>query len=122
MNKLVKSIDKADLYQEFLKSLNGILGLTNREIELLVFMITMEIANSKIPEKDQNVICSENRKQIHTSMKMGLDNLCRYLNKFKEKGIISKNKYGEYHINKALIPIVIGDRVQTTIILKLNKQ
>ncbi|MGM9531573.1 hypothetical protein [Intestinibacter sp.] len=54
-------------------------------------------------------------------MKMGLDNLCRYLNRFKEKGIILKNKYNEYHINKALIPVIIGDRVQTTIILKLNK-
>lgn len=85
-------------------------------------MITMEIANSKIPQKDQNIICSENRKYIHSSMKMGLDNLCRYLNKFKEKGIILKNKYDEYHINKALIPNIIGDRVQTTIILKLNKQ
>jgi len=35
MNKLVKSVNKADLYAEFLKSLNGILDLTDRELELL---------------------------------------------------------------------------------------
>lgn len=35
MNKLVKSVNKTDLYAEFLKSLNGILDLTDRELELL---------------------------------------------------------------------------------------
>lgn len=35
MNKLVKVISKTDLYKEFLRSLNGILDLTDRELELL---------------------------------------------------------------------------------------
>ena len=38
MNKLVKSVDKADLYKEFLKSLNGVLQLTDRELEILKLM------------------------------------------------------------------------------------
>lgn len=32
MNKLVKTVKKADLYKTFLNSMNGILGLTNREL------------------------------------------------------------------------------------------
>lgn len=35
MNKLVKRVPRAKLYSEFLKSLNGILDLTERELELL---------------------------------------------------------------------------------------
>ena len=35
MNKLVKTVDKDKLTQEYLKTLNGILGLTDRELELL---------------------------------------------------------------------------------------
>lgn len=39
MNKLVKSVNKTDLTTEFLNSLNGILNLTRRELELLDTLI-----------------------------------------------------------------------------------
>ena len=43
MNKLVKSVSKADLNTEFLKSLNGILDLTDRELELLATFIAIDV-------------------------------------------------------------------------------
>ena len=47
MNKLVKSVSKADLNTEFLKSLNGILDLTDRELELLATFIAIDVNTPK---------------------------------------------------------------------------
>lgn len=123
MNKLVKSVDKANLYTEFLKSLNGILDLTDRELELLGTFIQIDINTPKLPNISKNVISTENRKYIRKTLGITPDNLSRYITKFKNQGILIKGKIeDEVMVNKALIPEIIGDRVQITIILKVNKE
>lgn len=122
MNKLVKSVSKADLNTEFLKSLNGILDLTDRELELLATFIAIDINAPKLPNISKNVISTENRKYIRKVLGITPDNLSRYITKFKNQGILIKGKIeDEVVVNKALIPEIIGDRVQITIILRVNK-
>lgn len=122
MNKLVKGVSKTDLYNEFLRSLNGILKLTDRELELLSTFIQIDINTPKLPNISKNVISTENRKYIRKALGITPDNLSRYITKFKNSGILVKGKIeDEVIVNKALIPEVIGDRVQITIILRLNK-
>ena len=122
MNKLVKGVSKTDLYNEFLRSLNGILKLTDRELELLSTFIQIDINTPKLPNISKNVISTENRKYIRKTLGITPDNLSRYITKFKNSGIFVKGKIeDEVVVNKALIPEVIGDRVQITIILRLNK-
>lgn len=122
MNKLVKGVSKTDLYNEFLRSLNGILKLTDRELELLSTFIQIDINTPKLPNISKNVISTENRKYIRKTLGITPDNLSRYITKFKNSGILGKGKIeDEVVVNKALIPEVIGDRVQITIILRLNK-
>lgn len=123
MNKLVKSVNKTDLYAEFLKSLNGILDLTDRELELLGTFIQIDINTPKLPNISKNVISTENRKYIRKTLGITPDNLSRYITKFKNQGILVRGKIeDEVMVNKALIPEIIGDRVQITIILKVNKE
>lgn len=122
MNKLVKGVSKTDLYNEFLKSLNGILDLTNRELQLLSTFIQLDINTPKLPNISKNVISTENRKYIRKTLGITPDNLSRYITKFKNQGILVKGRVeDEVMVNKALIPEVIGDRVQITIVLRLNK-
>lgn len=122
MNKLVKTIDKKDLYFEFLTSLNGILQLTNREMELLTTLINIDVNTPKLPDYTKNIISAENRKYIKSTLGITKDNLSRYIGRFKDKGIIIKGRADdEWLINPALIPEMIGDRVQISIILKINK-
>lgn len=122
MNKLVKTIDKKDLYFEFLTSLNGILQLTNREMELLTVLMSIDVNTPKLPDYTKNIISAENRKYIKTTLGITKDNLSRYIGRFKDKGIIVKGRADdEWLINPALIPEIIGDRVQISIILKINK-
>lgn len=122
MNKLVKGVSKTDLYNEFLKSLNGILDLTDRELQLLSTFIQLDINTPKLPNISKNVISTENRKYIRKTLGITPDNLSRYITKFKNQGILVKGRVeDEVIVNKALIPEVIGDRVQITIVLRLNK-
>ena len=122
MNKLVKSVSKTDLLMEFLKSLNGILDLTDRELELLAAFIELDVNTPKLPNINKNVISTENRKYIKRTLGITPDNLSRYIAKFKSLGILQKGRAeDEVFVNKALIPEIIGDRVQITVILKIKK-
>ena len=121
MNKLVKSIPYSNLYSEFLLSLNGILQLTNRELELLTMLLDLDINYKKVPNHGKNIINKNNRKLIRSTLCITPDNLSRYFGKFKERGILIKGSADdEIFINKALIPEIIKDRVQVTIILNIK--
>lgn len=122
MNKLVKSVSKSDLIMEFLKGLNGVLDLTTRELELLATFVELDINTPKLPNIHKNVVSTENRKYIKNTLGITPDNLSRYIARFKAQGILIKGKAeDEVYVNKALIPEIIGDRVQITIILRVNK-
>lgn len=122
MNKLVKSVSKSDLIMEFLKSLNGVLNLTARELELLATFVELDINTPKLPNIHKNVVSTENRKYIKNTLGITPDNLSRYIARFKAQGILLKGRAeDEVYVNKALIPEIIGDRVQITIILRVNK-
>lgn len=123
MNKLVKTVKKADLYREFLKSLDGVLQLTTREQDLMVLLIELDVNTPKLPGYSKNVISTENRRYLKTATGITSDNLSRYIGRLRDKGLIVKGKADdEWTVNPALIPEVIGDRVQLTIILRLAKE
>lgn len=123
MNKLVKTVKKTDLYREFLKSLDGVLQLTTREQDLMVLLIDIDINTPKLPGYSKNVISTENRRYLKAATVITSDNLSRYIGKLRDKGLIIKGKADdEWMVNPALIPEIIGDRVQLTIVLRLEKE
>lgn len=121
MNKLTKKVNKSQLVKEFVSSLNGILGLTNRELELLQFLINDELNSSNTSLVDIDVTSTENRKIINNVLGITADNLSRYIKKFRQKGILIRDKINNSDkVNPVLIPEVIKDRVQLTIILRID--
>ncbi len=121
MNKLVKTVSNEELIPEFLQALNGILRLTDRELELMATLIKMDMEYVKEPNTNKNVANRYNRKYIIENLGITKDNLSRYIKSFKEKGIlIAGPAEDELSVNKALIPVVIGDRLQLTIILRIK--
>ena len=116
MNKLVKSVSNGNLISEFLHTLNGILKLTDRELELMATLIYLDINYEKKPNSNKNVANTKNRRYI-----IDKDNLSRYIKSFKQKGILLVGPAeDELRVNPALIPIIINDRVQITVILRIN--
>ena len=122
MNKLVKSVSNSNLYYEFLQSLNGILKLTDRELELFAILLKFDVEYIKVPNKPKNIANTANRKWIIENLGITRDNLSRYLKKFRDEGFIVKGRTeGELYVARALIPVIISDRVQITIILKVDE-
>lgn len=122
MNKLVKSVSNSNLYYEFLQSLNGILKLTDRELELFAILLKFDVEYVKVPNKPKNIANTANRKWIIENLGITRDNLSRYLKKFRDEGFIVRGRTeGELYVARALIPVIISDRVQITIILKVDE-
>lgn len=123
MNKWVKAVPKSQLYIEFVKALNGILDLSDRQMEVLAYLIHIDVSTPKSTVRSKNVISTVNRKKMIADLKIGADNLSKYIKKFKQMGILIQGKVeDEVYVNKALIPEIVGDRVQMTIILKLKNE
>ena len=121
MNKLVKTVNKADLYKEFIDALNGILQLTDREKGLLLLLIDLEKNGPKSIKHGRNIINTDNRKHIRKVTGITNDNLTRYLNRLKSKGLLLLGKgQDEWYLNPAIVPEIIGNRIQITLILKAD--
>lgn len=122
MNKLVKTVNKGNLYYEYLNALNGILQLTNRELELLTKFVELDVNFTPTPGVSKNVANTDNRRMIKSTMGITPDNLSRYISKFKKEGLLVQGKAeDELVVNKILIPEIIKDRVQITLILRVNE-
>lgn len=120
MNKLVKQVTNEELLPEFLKVMNGILGLTNRELELMAVLVKLDMEYQEDKYRAKNVANTANRKYIMKTLGITKDNLSRYLRSFKDKGILVEGPAEDaLCVNKALIPMIIGDRVQITVVLRL---
>ena len=123
MNKLVKQVKKEDLYSEFLKALNGIIDLPKRELQLLTLLVRLQMEpqlSNNDPET--GVLSANNRKFIEKETGITQDNQSRYYKKFKDLGYLVKGKIDrQWLVNQILLPQVIKDRVQITIILRINE-
>lgn len=123
MNKLVKQVRKEDLYSEFLKALNGIIDLPKRELQLLTLLVRLQVEpqlSNNDPET--GVLSANNRKYVEKELGITQDNQSRYYKKFKDLGYLVKGKIDkQWLVNQILIPQVIKDRVQVTLILRINE-
>lgn len=123
MNKLVKQVKKEDLYSEFLKALNGIIDLPKRELQLLTLLVRLQMEpqlSNNDPET--GVLSANNRKFIEKETGITQDNQSRYYKKFKDLGYLVRGKIDrQWLVNQILLPQVIKDRVQITIILRINE-
>lgn len=119
MNKLVKTVGAEELYIEFANVIRSMLNLTERETELIAELMSLDRPSKT---RGQNVVSTENRKILSTKLGIRHDNLSRMINKFKRDGILVKGK-SEHHIHvwPPLVPEIIGERVQLTVVLKIKE-
>ena len=81
-----KRIKRKNLYSEYVKWLNVILGLSGRELDILAILIKLDI-NWPI-DKVKNIINKSCRSYIMRETLVNKNNLSRYIRKFKEKKIL----------------------------------
>ena len=89
----------------------------------MVLLIELDINTPKLPGYSKNVISTENRRYLKAATGITGDNLSRYIGRLRDKGLFVKGKADdEWMVNPALITEVIGDRVQITIVLRLDRE
>ena len=121
MNKLVKSVPRRKIYFEYLQSLNGILNLSYRELEVMAILVEVDVNTVVNPGDSINVINTQVRKTLMKVFGLTPDNLCRLISKLKKMGYIKQGfAEDEWEVNKILIPEIISDRVQISIVLKVD--
>lgn len=105
MNKFTKRVPKHKLYIEYVRSLNGLLHLTEKEILLVSELIKLDVNYIKLKGIPKNIVNTTNRKYIQNAIGISKDNLSRAIKKLKLKGLLIHNKErGEIIVNPALIP------------------
>lgn len=122
MNKFIKSVKRSKLYQEYIRSINGLLNLTEKEILVLTKIIQLDVSYVKLTGIPKNVVNTVNRRYLISKLGISKENLSRMIRILKNKQLLIANSdSGEIIVNRALIPDIINDRIQVTMIIKIDK-
>lgn len=122
MNKFIKSVKRSKLYQEYIRSINGLLNLTEKEILVLTEIIQLDVSYVKLTGIPKNVVNTVNRRYLISKLGISKENLSRMIRILKNKQLLIANSdSSEIIVNRALIPDIINDRIQVTMIIKIDK-
>lgn len=112
---LRKKVTNGSLYTEYVNILNGVLQLSNREAEVLSFILAAD-ANGEY----ENINSKSVRSAIVSYLGISEPNLSKYLNTLKSKGLVVKSLKNKWVINEYIRPQVNGGILELTITLDLN--
>jgi hypothetical protein len=117
-----KKISKKHLYREFVKVLNGLLQLSDREAEVLSILMGIDSNWRPIVETEKkNILSTDNRKALMSETRVNKNNLTKYLNTLKEKGLIAGNSKEGYHITPMFMPKETSGIIEIVFVLDLEK-
>jgi len=88
MNTYLKQIKLKSRYREFAKVLNGVLQLTERELDLFSMLMYIDRYWPSKQKDTKNLLSRPSRKYIMDELNIMSSNLSHYIRKFKEKAII----------------------------------
>ena len=71
MNKFIKTVTEDRVCYEFMHSLNGIIGLTERELQVFSVLLSMRLQDIKTKNPRLSIDRAENRKRIINEYRIG---------------------------------------------------
>lgn len=120
MNLLKKKINKESLFIEYVKILNGVLQLSNREAEVFSFLLKEDYDTAKFSQYTGNVNTKGVRARIRGKFNISEANLSRYLGTLKSKKLLVKGVNGKWVINNSIKPIITDGVFELKFILDTN--
>lgn len=115
MKAFKKVISKNNLFREYVKILNGLLQLSDKECEVLAILLQINHNRDKL----DNILDTNIRKFIMGELNIKKSNLSKYISSLKDRGVIMKDDNG-YYINSMFIPEISGDISETVFILDIK--
>jgi hypothetical protein len=113
-----KKISKKHLYKEFVRVLNGLLQLSDREAEVLALLMGIDANWRPVLETEKkNILSTDNRRALMEETRINKNNLTKYLNTLKEKGLLVGDSETGYSINSIFMPKQTGGIVEIIFIL-----
>lgn len=113
-----KKISKKHLYKEFVRVLNGLLQLSDREAEVLSLLMGIDANWRPVLETEKkNILSTDNRRALMEETRINKNNLTKYLNTLKEKGLLVGDADTGYSINSIFMPKQTGGIVEIVFIL-----
>ena len=107
---LEKTIKREGLYKEYLTLINGITKLTEKEKDIVEYLLVLN-------DLHDEVLSTENRKKVREQCKITELNLNNHISNLKKKGIIQDIK-GVLTLNGHIVPNFINGCV--VVVYRLN--
>ena len=102
-----KKVSKNNYVRECVVVLNGLLGLTPREIDILSSLIKLDsLWVPRTPIEVKNVLSTDSRRLIMKESNMNKSNFTKIVNKLTSIGLLVKSQDGKYVINELLKPTI----------------
>lgn len=101
----LKKIPRKHLHKEFIKVLNGLLQLSPREAEVLALLMGLdENWRPVLGNEVKNILSTDNRRALMRETLISKNNLIKYINVLKEKGLLLGDSQEGYSINPMFLP------------------
>lgn len=97
VNKFAFKTDASMLISAYLKAINGVVGLTNKELEVMHLLVESV--------EDSREITTRDRENIRSVLGIGQFDVNNYIGKLKKKGAIIQKETGLF-VNPKLIPVL----------------
>ena len=111
MKNFRKKLPQKKLYSEYIKIMNGILGLSKRETEVYSFMMKLNTEWQPRSDKDfKDIISTENRRLIIKECNINKTNLSRFIMQLKGMNLLIVNADGGHEIPSTL-SIDLSDKI-----------
>ena len=108
--KFVKSSSPSKIFLDYIKSINGILELTYREMEILAVLMREDFL-MPLDMEPKNIADKFIRKRIIKENNITKENLSRFISKFKRKGILISD-FDDLYVNPRLMPRLINNQIE----------
>jgi hypothetical protein len=117
-----KKVTKNNYIREYIVVLNGLLGLTPREIDILTILIKIDLSwQSRSPVDVKNIISTDSRRLVMKETGMNKSNFTRIINKLQSMSLLIPSSDGGMVVNELLKPIFDStDKIEIKFILDLN--
>ena len=115
--KFVKSSSPSKIFLDYIKSINGILELTYREMEILAVLMREDFL-MPLAMEPKNIADKFIRKRIIKENNITKENLSRFISKFKRKGILISD-FDDLYVNPRLMPRLINNQIEISTIINL---
>jgi hypothetical protein len=120
-NQYKKKVKAKNKYREFIKVMNGLLQLSDREAEVLSLLMKLDAEWSPVLNETKDILSTDSRKAIMGETLINKNNLSKYVKLLKDKGLLYLNDRDGYEVTPIFMPKQTGDYIELLFILDISE-